>query len=444
MEYIKQPDTNPFAPKEVPEGIAETVSKIINEVRSKGDRAVLDFTSEFDEVNREQNQLTDEERQRAIDRVTDEEKRIVNRNIGRIQKFAQAQLESLDDFEISLGNGIVLGQKTIPVERVGAYVPGGEYPLLSSTLMTVVPPIVAGVDSVTVATPPQNDGIPHPAVVYGAEQAGADEIFVIGGAQAIAAMALGTEEVTSIDKLLGPGNAFVTEAKRQLFGTVGVDLLAGPSEILVIADDTADPIVVAADLLAQAEHDRSARPLLVTTSKSVGEDVVQEVERQLKDLKTADIAGAAWETMGTVIVTVDLTEAVDIANQLAVEHVEVHTESPRDLLDDLRNYGTLFLGENSANVFSDKLIGTNHTLPTQRSARYTSGLSVHSVIKIQTYQEVHDAGISELEPWATKQSIIENLEGHAKSSFIRSSTNNLSDYDPSNINLPVDDETGLD
>lgn len=436
MEYLKQPEDDPFSTETVSEEVESTVEEIVEDVRSRGDRAVLELTSKFDGVDREGNRLT--ERERAIEELTAEEKRIIDRNLERIRAFAEAQLDSIEEFEMTLGDGIVLGQKIVPVERVGVYVPGKEYPLLSSALMAVVPPAVAGADTITVATPPQEDGTPHPAIVYGATEAGADEIFVMGGAQAVAAMALGTEEVPGVDKLLGPGNAFVTEAKRQLFGTVGVDLLAGPSEILVVADDTADPVVVAADLLAQAEHDTRARPLLVTTSESLGEAVIAEVDRQIEDLATANIAGESWETMGTVIVADDREEAIEVSDRLAAEHVEAHTESPRDVLDELRNYGTLFVGENSANVFSDKTTGTNHTLPTGRAARYTGGLSVHSVVKKQTYQEVQDEGVPELEPWATKQSAIEHLEGHAKSSFIRSPDNSLSEYDSSALELPDD------
>lgn len=436
MEYLKRAREDPLETPTVSADVRETVEDIIEAVRSDGDNAVLDYTRRFDDISRDQNQLTKEERSDAIGRVSEEEKRIIDHSLDRIQTFAEAQLESINEFEMSLGDGVVLGQKLVPIERVGSYVPGGEYPLLSSALMTVVPPAVAGVERIVVSTPPQEDGLPHPAVVYGAMEAGADEIFVMGGAQAVAAMAHGTDEVTAVDKLLGPGNAFVTEAKRQLFGTVGIDLLAGPSEILVLADDTADAELIAADLLAQAEHDTSARPLLVTTSTAIGEAVIGEVEDQLGNLETAEIARDAWEQMGIVALAENMDEAVTIANELAVEHVEVHTEAPRELLDDLRNFGTLFLGENTANVFSDKLIGTNHTLPTQRSARHTNGLSVHAVVKKQTYQEVSDEGVSDLEPWATRQSTIERLDGHAKSSFVRSQSNTLPSYEASETELP--------
>ena len=302
--------------------------------------------------------------------------------------------------------------------------------------MTVVPATVAGVERIVVATPPQDDGLPHPAAVYGAHQAGADEIYVVGGAQAIAGLGLGTDEIAQVDKIVGPGNIFVTEAKRQLFGTVGIDLLAGPSEILVLADSSADPEIVASDLLAQAEHDTGARPLLVTTSAALGEAVIDEVEAQLETLATADIAATAWEEMGAVIVVETLEEAVDTSDKLAPEHLEVQIETPRSVLDDLTNYGTLFLGDRSANVFSDKLVGTNHVLPTQRAARYTAGLSVHEFLKHPTYQEVTAEGAAALEPWATQQSVLERLEGHAKSSFLRRPDAELADFETRDGGLP--------
>jgi histidinol dehydrogenase/sulfopropanediol 3-dehydrogenase len=438
MQFLKKPKDDPFADFQVSGEVQDTVSQIIQDVGQSSDEAVLELTQRFDDVSREHNRLGEDEESEAIEELSAEEKQIIDKNIENIRKFANAQLEHIDEFEVEMEEGITLGQKTIAIEGVGAYVPGGQYPLLSSALMTVVPASVAGVENIVVATPPRDDGIPHPAVVYGAREAGADEIFVMGGAQAIAAMALGTEEVPASDKLVGPGNIFVTEAKRQLFGKVGIDLLAGPSEILVLADESADPEVIAADLLAQAEHDVAARPLAVTTDERLGKAIIEEVEAQLKDLATADVAGTSWEEQGAVVVTEELSAAVELVDRFAPEHLEVQTEEPRALLDQLSNYGTLFLGENSANVFSDKLIGTNHTLPTQRASRYTAGLSVHTFIKKPTYQEVDDEGISKLETWATKQSIIENLTGHAKSAYMRSPGNKLEAFDESNIKLRFD------
>ena len=436
MHYLKEPTTAPFENYNVSEDILQTVREIIDEVREGGDEAALQFTERFDDTSRESNVLSDEERARALDSVSEDQRRIIDNSIGNIQAFAEAQLDSVSEFERDMGHGVSLGQKIVPIETVGAYVPGGEYPLLSSALMAVVPANVAGVSRITVAMPPQDDGIPHPAAVYGALEAGADEIYVLGGAQAVAAMAVGTEEVSKVDMVVGPGNIFVTEAKRQVYGEVGIDLLAGPSEILVLADETSDPELIATDLLAQAEHDASARPLLVTTSESLGNAVIEQVESQLESLRTADIAGESWNQKGAVIVVDTIADAVEMSDELAPEHLEVQTKNPRALLDELSNYGTLFIGDNSANIFSDKLIGTNHILPTQRAARYTAGLSVHMFVKHQTYQEVADEGVKNLEPWATKQSVIERLEGHAKSSYVRSPEHDLQNYDEETIELP--------
>lgn len=435
MRYLKEPSEEPFASYHAPAEVEQTVSEIVDAVRSGGDGTIRDYTERFDDVSRRTNRLTDTERTDVIDRLTDEEKRIIDNSTENIRQFAEAQMAHVSEFEVEIDDGITLGQKLIPIETVGAYVPGGEYPLLSSALMAVIPAAVAGVETVTAAMPPQDDGLPHPAAVYGAHTAGADEIYVVGGAQAIAGMAFGTEEISTVDKIVGPGNIFVTEAKRQVFGEVGIDLLAGPSEILVLADSTANPHVVAADLLAQAEHDRAARPLLVSTSESVCEAVIEEVESQLETLETAAIAEQAWNDMGTVILAEDLPEAIEVSDKLAPEHLEVHIETPRAVLDDLSNYGTLFLGEHSANVFSDKLIGTNHVLPTHRAARYTAGLSVHEFLKHPTYQEVTAAGAEKLEPWATRQSVIERLEGHAKSSFIRQRNRRVDEFDQHSTQL---------
>jgi histidinol dehydrogenase/sulfopropanediol 3-dehydrogenase len=436
MRYLKEPAAEPFSGYSVPEDVRETVTEVIERVESDGDEAVLEYTERFDDVSRAQNSLSDAEIEEAVDAVSDEEKRIIDNSIDNIRTFARAQRDHVEEFEVEMDEGITLGQKVVPVENVGAYVPGGGYPLLSSALMATIPADVAGVDHIQVATPPQEDGLPHPAIVYGAREAGADEIHAIGGSQAVAAMALGTDEITPVDMIVGPGNIFVTEAKRQVFGRVGIDLLAGPSEILVLADETADPEIVAADLLAQAEHDVNARPLLVTDSERVGDAVLREVDAQLETLSTANVARQSWEEMGAVVVTEDLAEAIEVSNDLAPEHLEVQTENPRDTLEDLTNYGTLFLGEHSANVFSDKLVGTNHILPTQQSARYTAGLSVHKFLKHPTYQEVTEAGAASLEPWATTQSVIEKLEGHAKSSFVRAPGHDLDAYDEADHHAP--------
>ncbi|MFB6221267.1 MAG: histidinol dehydrogenase [Halolamina sp.] len=424
MEYLKRASGG-----ETDDGtVRDRVRDILDSVRADGDEALREFTERFDGVERESPRLTDDERERAIDALDDEARDIVEHNHNRISAFAERQFESLSAFEAEFGEGVRLGQTIRPIESIGAYVPGGRYPLLSSALMTVVPPAVAGCDRVVVATPPADNGLPHPATVYAADLAGADEVFVVGGAQAVGAMALGTETVPSVDKIVGPGNAYTVEAKRQVFGEVGIDMLAGPSEVLVLADGTADPETVACDLLAQAEHDPNARPLLVSTDRSLARAVIDEVDRQLDSLATADVAGTSWEQEGEVVVCEDAAAAVERTNEYAPEHLEVHTADPRDLLDDLHSYGSAFLGEPSAVVYSDKCVGTNHVLPTGRAARYTSGLSVFDCVRTPTHQELTPEGADLVRPWAVEQSRHEHLEGHAKSAFIREDGASLDDY----------------
>ena len=432
MRYLKR-----AADTEADErAVRERVRDVLDRMRADGDDALREFTAKFDGVDRERPRLTDEEREAALDRLDDEQRRIIDHNHDRIRAFAERQLESLAAFEEEFGEGIRLGQTIRPIESVGAYVPGGRYPLLSSALMTVVPPAVAGVDSVVVCTPPAgDDGLPHPATVYAADLAGADEVFVAGGSQAVGAMAFGTDAVPSVDKIVGPGNAYTVEAKRQVFGEVGIDMLAGPSEILVLADETADAELVACDLLAQAEHDPDARPLLVSTDAGLAEDVVSEIDRQLDALSTADVAGEAWETRGEAVVCDDRSEAVAATNEYAPEHLELHVSDPRALLDDLHSYGSAFLGESSAVVYSDKCVGTNHVLPTGGAARYTGGLSVFDCVKVLTHQELTPAGAERVRPWATVQARRERLDGHAKSAYLRGPDATLENYDEATFDL---------
>jgi len=409
--------------------VRERVREILDGVRADGDDAVREFTERFDDVERDSPRLSDAEWTTAAERIDSETRRIVDYNHDRIRAFATRQRESLEAFEESFGDGIRLGQTVRAIDTIGAYVPGGRYPLLSAALMTVVPPVVAGCDRVVACTPPAGeDGLPHPATAYAADVAGADELFVVGGAQAVGAMALGTETVPSVDKIVGPGNAYTVEAKRQVFGEVGIDMLAGPSEVLVLADETADPELVACDLLAQAEHDPNARPLLVSTDRSIAETVIDAVDRQLEDLDTAEVAGTSWETQGEVVLCADEAEAVSVTNDYAPEHLEVHTADPRALFGELESYGSAFLGEESAVVYSDKCVGTNHVLPTGGAASYTSGLSVFDCVKTPTHQELTPEGAREVRPWATRQARLEQLEGHAKSAYLRGEAG-LSGYD---------------
>src|SRR4030095_13380675 len=305
---------------------------------------------------------------------------------SQVRNFAQAQRDALRDVEVETLPGVVLGHKNIPVESVGCYVPGGRYPMVASAHMSIVTAKVAGVPRIIACTPP-NEGEPHPATIAAMMLGGADEIHVLGGVQAVAAMALGTESMPAVDMLVGPGNAYVAEAKRQLFGRVGIDLLAGPTEILVIADDSADAEMVAVDLLGQAEHGPTSPAILITTSRELGEALPAEIERQLKALPTADVAGGAWRDYGEIILVDSPEEAVREADRVAAEHVEVLTRNPRWFLDRMKNYGALFLGPETNVSYGDKVIGTNHTLPTRGAARYTGGLWVGKFMKTCTYQE---------------------------------------------------------
>jgi sulfopropanediol 3-dehydrogenase len=340
-------------------------------------------------------------------------------SIERIQAFAEAQRQTLTEFEKEMIPGVHLGQKVIPIESVGAYVPGGRYPLLSSAQMSIIPAKVAGVSKIRVCTPPTKEGKIHPAVLYAAHLSGADEIFSVGGAQAIAALAYGTESVRPVNKISGPGNRFVTEAKRQVNGMVGIDLLAGPSEILVVVDETARAKYVATDLLAQAEHDVDARAILVSTSRELALAVMDEMEKQLQTLPTSGVARAAWEKRGQVIVTDSLGEAIALTNEFAPEHLHVQFQDANNYLNQFTNYGSLFLGENASVVYADKVCGTNHILPTNAAAKYTGGVWVGTFLKVVTYQRIEKEGVNRLAPHSVRQSNREGLIGHLRSANIR-------------------------
>ena len=317
--------------------------------------------------------------------------------------------------------GIYLGHRIIPVDSCCCYVPGGNYPLYSTALMLITPAKVAGVKRVTACSPVMKgtDKI-NPRTLVAMDLAGADEIYAVGGAQAVAAFAYGTEEIPAVDMIVGPGNRYVTEAKRQCYGQVGIDFVAGPSEVLILADQTANPKIIAADILAQSEHDRNAKGILVTTDRQLGLDVIQEVEQQLKTLATRDIARDSWREFGEVLVTASLDEAVETANAYAPEHLEVHTAQPKNLLGRLRNYGSLFLGENTAEVFGDYASGTNHTLPTLRASRYTGGVWAGTFLKVCTYQSMSTEASKKISPLVSRLAMGEGLEGHAKAALARS------------------------
>lgn len=401
--------------------IESTVRDIIAAVRTRGDAAVREYGKAFDKVDVAAFEVADEERAEAVRNLDPQTRQDTEFAIERVRAFAQAQLATMLPLEIEALPGLNLGHRVIPIKTVGAYVPGGRYPLLSAPVMTIVPAKVAGCEEVIACLPPTA----HPAMIAGCHLSGADRIFRIGGAQAIAAMAYGTETVPAVDKIVGPGNAFVNEAKRQVFGPVGIDQLAGPSEIFVVADETGDPEMIAVDLLAQAEHDVRTRVGLITTSRDLAEATLAEVERQLQNLPTANVAGPAWRDYGEITVCADEEAMIAYSDFIAAEHLQVHTRDPQATAKKLRNYGSLFIGPLASVVYSDKCCGTNHTLPTMGAGRYTGGLWVGSYVKVCTHQWLDERGVVAVAPPACRQSESEGLEGHRRAAAFRLSREQL-------------------
>ncbi|HXW46874.1 MAG TPA: histidinol dehydrogenase [Streptosporangiaceae bacterium] len=399
--------------------VRATVASVIADIRARGDEAVREYSARFDGWSPDDFRLAEGQVKDIVEGLPDQVIEDIQFAQAQVRGFAQAQLASMTQIEVETLPGVFLGHRHLPVSSAGAYIPGGRYPLTASAHMTVLTAKAAGVNRVVACTPPIRGQIPA-ATVAAAHLAGADEIYLLGGVQAVTALALGTQTIAKVDLLAGPGNAYVAEAKRQLFGEVGIDLLAGPTEILVIADGTADPEVVAVDLLSQAEHGPDSPAILVTTSRSLGETVLAYIEAILPAMPTNDFAGQAWRDHGQVIVTDGVDEAFAVADSFAAEHVEVLTASPRDALDRMRNYGALFLGEGTCVSYGDKVIGTNHVLPTRGAARYTGGLWVGKYLKTVTYQEVRDPESSALlGDVCGRASRVELFEGHARSGDIR-------------------------
>ncbi len=399
--------------------VAEVVTTVIEDVRRRGDDAVRHYSEKFDRWSPESFRLSPEEIDRIISTVPDEVLDDLRTVQANVRSFAQHQLASMREFEVETQPGVFLGQKHLPIAATGAYIPGGRYPLTASAHMTVVTAKVAGVERVTACTPPIRGEIPG-ATIAAMHLAGADEALLLGGVQAVAAMAVGTQTIGRVDLLAGPGNAYVAEAKRQLFGEVGIDLFAGPTEILIVADDAADPFVVAVDLLSQAEHGPDSPAVLITTSEDVARAAMAHIDRLLPDMPTNDMAGPAWRDHGQVHVVDDLDEAYRLADSFASEHVQILTERPREALEKMRHYGALFLGEGTCVSYGDKCIGTNHVLPTRGAARYTGGLWVGKYLRTVTYQEVTDrASSASLGELCGRASRIELFEGHARSGDVR-------------------------
>ena len=393
--------------------IADRVSEILLAIERGGEVALRRYSRDLDGWDPPSFELTREQIASAGDHVDDDLKRHLQRSRERTEAFARAQRGTLTDLEVEVSPGVIAGHRLVPVGTVGAYLPAGRVPLLASPFMTVLVPKVAGVETVIACAPPSGDGI-FPSLVYSTALCGADRIFALGGVQALAAMAFGLAGLDEVDMIVGAGNAYVAEAKRQLYGHVGIDLLAGPSEIAVIADEHADPELVAADLLGQAEHGPTSPAVLVTTSEELGRAVRAEVERQLEELATAEVAGAAWRDHGAIVVAPDRETAAMVSDVLAPEHLEVHTADDRYYHDRLRNYGSIFLGDRATVAYSDKgATGTNHVLPTAHAARYTGGLSVARFLKPLTYQRIEsDAAATEIAEAVVAISAVEGLAGH--------------------------------
>jgi sulfopropanediol 3-dehydrogenase len=384
-------------------------------VRKRGDAAVREYAKTFDNVDLEAFEVSDAERAQALSELDPQTRTDNEFAIDNVRRFAEAQLSTILPLEIEALPGLHLGHRVIPIKRVGCYVPGGRYPLLSAPIMTIVPAKVAGVDEVIACLPPNA----HKAMIAGCHLSGADRIFKVGGAQAIAAMAYGTETVPAVHKIMGPGNAYVNEAKRQVFGRVGIDQLAGPSEIFIVADHMGDAEMIATDLLAQAEHDVRTRVGLITTDRALAEATLAEVARQLKTLSTANVAGVAWQDYGEIVLCENEAAMIAYSDFIAAEHLQVHTSDPHATAKKLRNYGSLFIGENASVVYSDKCCGTNHTLPTMGAGAYTGGLWVGSYVKICTHQWLDERAVKAVAPPAIRQSASETLEGHRRAAQLR-------------------------
>ncbi len=400
--------------------VRDTVEGILADIESKGDAAVRELSVKFDKWDRDSYRLSQAEIQACMDQLTGQDLKDIEFAQAQVRNFARIQRDSMKDVEVETLPGVVLGHKNIPLNAAGCYVPGGKYPLLASAHMSVITAKVAGVSRVVTCAPPFQ-GKPAPAIVAAQAMAGADEIYCLGGIQAVAAMGVGTQSIAPVDILVGPGNAFVAEAKRQLFGRVGIDLFAGPTETLIIADEIGcDGELAATDLLGQAEHGPDSPAVLLTTSEKLARETMAEVERLLEKLPTADYARKAWDTYGEVIVAESEAEMVRIADEIASEHVQVMTRDPDYFLKHMTNYGALFLGARTNVSYGDKVIGTNHTLPTKKAARYTGGLWVGKFLKTCTYQRVlTDEASAMIGEYCSRLCALEGFAGHGEQANIR-------------------------
>lgn len=418
MKFIKEGMAEAIV-KESDEKTKQIVANTLKDIEEQGDKAVRDLSIKFDKWDPEQFKLSQAQIEEIVDSIPEDVKHDIAFAQNNIKKFAEAQRDSMKDIHVEVMPGVFLGHKNIPVESVGCYIPGGRYPMIASAHMSILTAKVAGVERVIACTPPINGEIPK-TTVYAMHKAGADEIYILGGIQAMGSMAIGTETIQSVDMIVGPGNAFVAETKRQVFGRVGIDLLAGPTETLVIADETSEPEMIATDILGQGEHGPTSPGAIISTSEEIAKEAMKEIERQLETLPTADVARESWNNYGQVIVVEDDQEAVKEANKLAFEHVEILTKDPSYYLEHMKNYGALFLGPETNVAYGDKVIGTNHTLPTKQAAKYTGGLWVGKFLKTVTYQHIDDPEQSAMiGEYAARLCQLENFAGHAEQALLR-------------------------
>ena len=418
IKYIKKrSDSNNTS--EDKSSIEETVRSILGDIRKRGDTALEHYSGYFDNWKPENFRLSQEEIDTAISKLSASEIEDIRFAQNQIRNFAQKQLETMNELEVETLPGVFLGHKHIPIENVGCYVPGGRYPMVASAHMSVLTAKVAGAKRVIACAPPYNGGA-HPATIAAMHFAGADEIYLIGGVQAIGAMGIGTEKIESVNMIVGPGNSYVAEAKKQMFGEIGIDLIAGPTETLVIADDTSDGEICATDLLGQAEHGPTSPAILITDSERLAEDTLNEIHRLLEILPTANITKGSWENFGEIILCKDQEDMLIEANKLAYEHVQVMTKNPSYFLKNLKNFGSLFLGQETNVAYGDKVIGTNHTLPTKEASKYTGGLWVGKFLKTCTYQRVENKDTSaQIGEVCSRLCMLEGFAGHAEQANIR-------------------------
>ena len=418
IKYLKKGKTD--ADKAIDDAqVSEVVKNTLKVIEQKGDKAVREFSEKFDNYSPKSYRLSAAEIESLVKKVSPQDLGDIKFAQEQIRNFAQAQRDSMQDIEVETMPGVILGHKNIPVQSVGCYVPAGKFPMVASAHMSIVTASVAKVPRIIACTPPFK-GEPNPAVIAAMHLGGAHEIYVIGGIQAVGAMALGTETIDSVDMLVGPGNAFVAEAKRELFGKVGIDLFAGPTETMVIADDTVDAELCATDLLGQAEHGYNSPAVLVTNNQKLAEDTLSEIDRLLAILPTADTASVSWEEYGEVIVCDTYEEMLDIANEIVSEHVQVMTDRDDWFLDNMHSYGALFLGPRTNVSNGDKVIGTNHTLPTKKAGKYTGGLWVGKFLKTHSYQKITtDEAAVKIGRYCSRLCILESFVGHAEQANIR-------------------------